>query len=247
MLSATMWSFALEPVQASPPSNDVSSPRPLKIPDAEYPSDARSDGTCLVSVIVDAHGETASPRVIRCTDDIFRPNSLTAVMQYRFSPATRDGKPLPVRIAVEINFVKHSGPPWVSLNNPVPPEIHISFSSPPNTASTDPDANGIYPLTKLLPSSPNLAPSLTDYHGGDFKKLASKLSGKSNCDVLVTIDAKGKPSDAQVLHCISPELEKPALDAILKSHYASATLNGKPVPMRALIRIVYTKPDTDKR
>jgi hypothetical protein len=60
---------------------------------------------------------------------------------------------------------------------------------------------------------------------------------KSACDVVLTISAKGKPSDPEVSHCETSSLEKPAVQSLLKSHYKPGSVNGKAVPVRASIHL----------
>ena len=226
-------------------TKQVTPPRPLKTPAPIYPLFAPNDGICVVSILVDVKGTPQEPRIIRCTDNVFGPNSLTAVMQWVFAPATSEGQPIPFRANVEVRFLRQGGQPSAQIAYPLPQLIHVDFLTPPNITTTTADENGIYQLTKIF-LAPNTVPSVSAYHGNDFMKLASKLPGKSGCDVLVTIDAKGKASDAQVSRCLNTELEKSALDAILMSHYKPATLNNNPVPVRTLVRIVFTNPGNDK-
>jgi hypothetical protein len=50
---------------------------------------------------------------------------------------------------------------------------------------------------------------------------------------------KGKATDPQVTHCERPELEKPAVESLLKSQYEPGIVNGIEVPMRASIHLDY--------
>jgi hypothetical protein len=162
----------------------------------------------------------------RCTYSSFAKNSLDTASQYRFKPATTaDGRPVPVRIHIEINYRIEGG------SNPIIP-IHYSFSSPPGLNSSEPGADGVYPLTKLV-----TPPSMTSFFDEGFGGLAFSSVGKGVCDVVFTISAKGKPSDPQVILCESPTLEQPAVQSILKSRYKPAKFSGKTVPVRASIKI----------
>jgi len=42
-----------------------------------------------------------------------------------------------------------------------------------------------------------------------------------------------------VIHCERSELEKPAVESLLKSPYKPGYVNGKPVPIRAMIHLYY--------
>ena len=190
------------------------------------------NGTCVVSLIVDVDGKPENLRIFRCTDPIFADNSVAAVMKYRFKPAmTQDGKAVPVTISIEVNFVFGSG-----YEPPV--QVRYELSSPPGTISTEPDGNGVYPLTNSF-EPPNAAPKLVRFISKGFGLAALPFPDGVACDAIMTIDVKGKALDAQVTHCDQFALEKPAVESLLKSKYEAALLNGKAVPVRVSIHLAY--------
>lgn len=86
----------------------VSAPVPIFTPEAEFSDEARRakyQGVCLISVIVDAHGNPQDARVIRTLGMGLDQKALEAVAKYKFKPAMKDGRtPVPVRITIEVNF-----------------------------------------------------------------------------------------------------------------------------------------------
>ena len=85
----------------------VSAPVPLNFVEAEYSDDARRkniEGVCLVSVIVDVHGNPQNARVVRGLGYGLDEKALEAVGKYHFKPAMKGKVPVPVMITVEINF-----------------------------------------------------------------------------------------------------------------------------------------------
>jgi len=89
------------------PGNGVSSPVPIATPEAEFSDEARRQkhqGVCLISVIVDAHGNPQNPRVIRSLGMGLDEKALDAVRRYRFKPALKQGRPVAVLITVAVNF-----------------------------------------------------------------------------------------------------------------------------------------------
>lgn len=223
---------------ATPPAG-LRAPKPVTTPDADFPLDAHKDGICVVSVIIDKQGMPAAPRIIRCTDPVFEKNSLDCVARYRFKPATlSDGTAVAVRITVEINFrLGHPGSN-APETNPIPSNIRFDLNTPSGTTATGPDAKGVYPLTKLF-GAPNSPPRMIAYSGTRFGLAAEALPEGVGCDVLITIDAKGKPADVQLVRCDHDQLNDAALDALTKSKYKSAVLDGNPVSVRALAHIAY--------
>jgi TonB family protein len=86
----------------------VSAPVPLNSVEAEFSDEARRakyQGVCLISLIVDVHGDPQNPRVVRALGMGLDEKALEAVKKYKFKPALKDGKtPVPVMITVEVNF-----------------------------------------------------------------------------------------------------------------------------------------------
>lgn len=87
--------------------NGVSAPVAIYTPEAEFSDEARRakyQGICLISVIVDAHGNPQDPRVVRTLGMGLDEKALEAVRKYKFKPAMKGSQPVPVRINVEVNF-----------------------------------------------------------------------------------------------------------------------------------------------
>jgi protein TonB len=85
----------------------VTAPVPLLTPEAEFSDEARRakyQGVCLISLVVDAQGIPRNPRVVRRLGMGLDEKALEAVLKYRFRPAMRAGRPVPVMITVEVNF-----------------------------------------------------------------------------------------------------------------------------------------------
>lgn len=85
----------------------VSKPSVLFAPIAEFSDEARRQryqGVCIVSIIVDAHGNPQNPRVTRSLGMGLDEKALEAVQKYRFKPAMKDGKPVASYVSVEVDF-----------------------------------------------------------------------------------------------------------------------------------------------
>jgi TonB family protein len=61
-------------------------------------------GIVLVGLTVPADGVPIDIHVIKSGGRTFDKSALTAVKQYRFQPATQHGKPVPVKIRIEVQF-----------------------------------------------------------------------------------------------------------------------------------------------
>jgi TonB family protein len=85
----------------------VTAPIPINAPEPEFSDEARRakyQGIVIVTLIVDAQGNPQQVKVERPLGMGLDEKAIEAAKQYRFKPATYQGKPVPVRIGLEINF-----------------------------------------------------------------------------------------------------------------------------------------------
>jgi TonB family protein len=100
------------------PGDGVVPPKVLYAPDPEFSDKARSKklgGTCVLSILVDVEGKPHDVQIVKSAAEGVKPkqrsaalsldeNAVKAVNQYRFQPATMQGKPVPYRVKIEVNF-----------------------------------------------------------------------------------------------------------------------------------------------
>lgn len=87
--------------------NGITSPRPICHPTPEYTDKARKkkiNGVVLLSLVVTPEGAVRDARITTSLDKDLDQQALKTVNTWKFQPATKDGKPVAVRIAVEISF-----------------------------------------------------------------------------------------------------------------------------------------------
>ena len=87
----------------------VTSPRLLRKVDPEYTDQAmhaKVQGRVALEAVVLADGSVGDVKVIRSLDPTFGldRNAIKAVRQWRFAPGTRQGRPIPVIVSVELTF-----------------------------------------------------------------------------------------------------------------------------------------------
>lgn len=86
----------------------VSMPVLVYQPEAEFSDEARRNkyqGVCVVSLIVDAHGNPQNVHVVRSLGMGLDEKAMEAVRKYKFKPALKDGRiPVAVPISVEVDF-----------------------------------------------------------------------------------------------------------------------------------------------
>jgi protein TonB len=85
----------------------ISAPQAISTPDPEYTEEARNaktQGTCILWLIVDDQGRPRDIRVVRGLGFGLDARAVDAVRQWRFQPAMKDGHPVNVQISVEVGF-----------------------------------------------------------------------------------------------------------------------------------------------
>jgi periplasmic protein TonB len=85
----------------------ISAPQPVSTPDPEYTEQAReakTQGTCILWMIVDDQGHPRDIRVVRGLGFGLDAKAIEAVKQWTFQPAMKDGRPVNVQISVEVGF-----------------------------------------------------------------------------------------------------------------------------------------------
>jgi periplasmic protein TonB len=91
------------------PGNGVTLPvvthevKPDYTPEAKA---ARIQGTVLLDTVVLADGNVGDVKVARSLDTMYGldEQAVNAAKQWTFKPGTKDGKPVPVRVSIELTF-----------------------------------------------------------------------------------------------------------------------------------------------
>ncbi len=85
----------------------ITPPKATHSPDPEYPDlppDTEPSGVVVMLIGVDARGRVEPVRVLRSSAAAFEKSAVATVKTWRFKPAKKDGKPVPVQITVEMRF-----------------------------------------------------------------------------------------------------------------------------------------------
>jgi len=85
----------------------IKAPTIVTNPGPEYSDEARRErveGVVTLAVIVTSAGDVATVRVIKSLGHGLDEKAMEAVRQWKFKPATKDGVPVSVQIAIETSF-----------------------------------------------------------------------------------------------------------------------------------------------
>jgi periplasmic protein TonB len=89
------------------PGRGVTPPRPIFSPDPEFSEEARKakfQGTCTLMLVVTADGRPTNIRVASSLGMGLDEKAIETVRTWRFEPGLKDGHPVAVEIAVEVDF-----------------------------------------------------------------------------------------------------------------------------------------------
>jgi TonB family protein len=89
------------------PGNGVSAPILVKEVKPQYTADAmraKIEGVVKVRCVVETDGSTGDVEVTQPLDPGLDQEAVKAVRQWRFKPGTKDGKPVRVRVTLELTF-----------------------------------------------------------------------------------------------------------------------------------------------
>jgi TonB family protein len=84
-------------------------PKATRSPDPDFPVipvDAEPRGIVVMLIGINAKGHVELVHVLRASNDAFQQSAATTVKKWRFTPAKKDGKPVPVQVTVEMKFQK---------------------------------------------------------------------------------------------------------------------------------------------
>jgi TonB family protein len=86
---------------------DVSAPKVLYKTEPGYAPQPKRDkvqGSVLLGVVINTHGRAQNIHVIRSLNTDLDKNAMKSVAKWKFQPATKDGKSVPVMANIEVNF-----------------------------------------------------------------------------------------------------------------------------------------------
>ena len=87
----------------------VTAPKLIRSVDPEYSEEAKRAkffGTVVVHIVVDEDGNPTHVQVAKSAGMGLDEEAVKAVSQYKFKPATRDGKPVKVEIYIAVSFTR---------------------------------------------------------------------------------------------------------------------------------------------
>lgn len=160
--------------------------------DAEYPSEVVTSAPVQVVLFasIDVHGHVTGIEVAESGGSAFDSAARAAVSHWRFSPAKRDGRPIPARIRVPFTF-----PPKVEPTAAAP-----SATASPNSASSQDDLNHVDQTNGESPVAPAIDPSAqTPTLVADLTGPSTPSSASESKSALTGGDTPKAPASTEVI------------------------------------------------
>ena len=202
-------------------SEDSVTDRPvlLEHPPIRYPDSlkvAGIGGRVLIEAIIDPTGlaDSASVRIVSSSNPAFEAGALEVVRASTYRPGMLDGRAVPVRVRIPLNYAVSSG-----QRIPLPPGVY----------SEDSVTERPQLLSRPEPRYP------------DSLRTAGTFGGAV---VVAIVDSTGHVDSAsvRVVFISHPGFEAPAREAVLASSYSPGRLNGRAVPVMLLIQLKWIPP-----
>lgn len=203
-----------EPAQVFKPGAGVFAPRvlqevkPVYTPDAMY---IGIEGSVLLECVVTAEGTVGDVRVRTPLYPSLDDAAIAAVKQWRFKPGTRDGKPVPVAVDVEMTFTLDAGKG---------PRLDS-----PDVYKPGPDVTAPRVLQEVNAVSTDAA-------------RQAGIEGTVGVECVVLAD--GTVGRLRLTKRLDPGLDVEAVKALRRWRFAPGLRNGQPVPVQVTIEQVFT-------
>jgi periplasmic protein TonB len=85
----------------------IKPPKATSAPDPKFPPlppDAEQHGTVVLLIGVSTKGHVEAVRVLRSDEATFEKSAVTTVKKWKFKPAEKNGRTVPVQVTVEMKF-----------------------------------------------------------------------------------------------------------------------------------------------
>jgi TonB family protein len=213
---------ALAQEQVYRPGNGVTTPVPIEQPTPRYTPDAltaRVEGSVTLECVVAADGTVSEGRVVRPLFPSLDQAALRTLSAWKFKPGTRDGKPVPVRVEIEMTFSLRD-----SSDQPRGPRV---------------DSAEVFHASSKEATTPRLLTEVKPQYTA--QAMRDRAQGTIRMDCVVLPD--GTVGDVRINEGLHPELNREAVRTVRRWRFAPGTKDGVAVPVQVEIEMTFTLRD----
>lgn len=210
-------------------------PERIKYVQPAYPAEAaaaRVSGVVIAEITVGPDGAVKEAHILRSIA-LLDQAALNAIKQWRYTPTTLNGQPVPVIMTVTVKFTPDSSPVSRTATPGTGAQPVVSFSASPNEPPT---LNG---REVLRIGGEIKAPERVKYVAPAYPQEAKAALVQGIVIIEAIVDENGDVVQAKVLRSISL-LDDAALDAVMQWKYTPTTLNGAPTPVLMTVTVNFT-------
>jgi len=213
------------------PGPGVAAPVAVKEVKPQYTADAmraKVQGAVTLECVVQPDGTVGEVRVTKALDPGLDQEAIKAVKQWRFRPGTKDGKPVPVLVTLELTFTLR--------DTPSRPLFPIRPAAASDEGSKDqPEAARVYRPGDGV-SAPILVKEVKPQYNPEAKQ--AKIEGSVTLECVVETD--GAVGEVHVTKSLDPGLDREAIKAAKQWRFEPGTKDGKPVPVLITLEMTFT-------
>ena len=187
--------------------------KPSYTPDALT---ARVEGRVKLECVVLPAGSVSLARVVEPLHPSLDAEALRALSKWRFKPGTKDGKPVPVRVEIEMSFDLRDGP-------------QPAFKGPAlGSPGVFKVGNGVTLPAVIREQKPTYPPAV----------MRDGVQGSVNLECVVLTD--GTVGDVRVTKSLHPELDEAAMRTLRQWIFKPGTKDGVAVPVQIEVEMTFT-------
>jgi TonB family protein len=205
----------------------IVAPQPLQKTEPEYSEEARLaglEGAVLLTGTITAEGVARDMRVTGSLGFGLDERALAAIQQWRFTPGTLEGRPVPVAMTVPVEFHLPDKQSRWHL-------IRAEFT-PPEGASRPQFSKTSYPY--------GIGISL---HAFEEALVIRAIGREATATVAFDVDEHGSPVNVQVLNASHPIWGPEAMAVLHEWQFVPGMKSGAPVSARCTVDLVWGPTD----
>ena len=203
--------------QVYAPGELATAPRVIRQVKPQYTPEALTagvEGRVVLECVVGVDGKVSEARVITPLRPDLDREAIDALSEWLFVPGQRDGKPVRVRLEVEMTFTLRDaavpqGPPLGS------PEVYLP-------------ASGVTLPSLVYERKPRYTP----------EAMRERVEGRVKLECVVLAD--GRVGDIRVMEPLHPALDEEATRALRRWRFKPGTKDGAAVPVRVEVEMSFT-------
>jgi TonB family protein len=213
------------------PGNGVSAPIVAREVKPQYTADAMRagvQGTVTLECVVQPDGAVGEVRVKKGLESGLDQEAIKAVKQWRFKPGLKDGKPVAVRVSLEMSFTLRDKPSQTLFPIPPPATGDAGGKGEKEAAPVYKPGAGV--------SAPIAVKQVKPQYTAEAR--AARVAGIVVLECVV--EATGSVGDVRVTRSLDAGLDQEAIKAVKQWRFEPGTKDGKPVPVQVTLEMTFT-------